>query len=88
MVKVQGEFVWHQHEDTDEVFLVLDGEVTIHLRDRDDVVLRAGEIFVVPRGVEHQPEAKQECHLMLIEPAGIINTGSTESTLTAADEWL
>lgn len=74
VVKVQGEFVWHKHDDTDDFFMVLKGRLTIHLRDRD-VVLGPGELFVVPRGVEHQPFAEEETHLLLIEPAGTPNTG-------------
>ena len=74
LVKVQGEFVWHGHVDTDEVFLVLCGSVTIQLRDRD-VQLAEGQLFVVPRGVEHCPRADEEAHLLLIEPDDTVNTG-------------
>jgi len=74
VVKVQGEFVWHAHADTDDFFLVLKGRLTIRLRDRD-VALGPGELFVVPRGVEHQPVAAEEVHLLLIEPTGTPNTG-------------
>src|SRR5581483_1353693 len=74
VVKVQGEFVWHKHDDTDDFFLVLKGRLTIHMRDRD-VVLGPGELFVVPRGVEHKPSAEEETHLLLIEPTGTPNTG-------------
>lgn len=84
LVKVQGEFVWHAHDDTDEVFIVLDGALTIHFRD-GQVDLRAGEMFVIPRGVEHKPSAKDECRMMLVEPAGTINTGAAKSELTAQD---
>lgn len=88
LVKIQGEFVWHSHADTDEVFIVLDGEMTIHFRD-GNVTLRPGEMFVVPRGLEHKPFAKQECRIMLVEPAGTINTGDVESDLTAKDDlWI
>jgi mannose-6-phosphate isomerase-like protein (cupin superfamily) len=76
VVKVQGEFVWHSHPDTDEFFLVLKGQLTIRLRDRA-VTLGPGELFVVPRGVEHQPFAEAEVHLLLIEPTGTPNTGDT-----------
>ena len=74
VVKVQGEFVWHAHADTDDFFLVLQGRLVIRLRDRE-VVLNPGELFVVPRGVEHQPFAEDEVHLLLIEPTGTPNTG-------------
>jgi len=84
LVKIQGEFIWHTHPETDEVFIVLDGEMTIHLRD-GDVALRAGEMFVVPRGVEHKPSAVRECRMMLIEPAGTVNTGDAQSDRTAED---
>jgi mannose-6-phosphate isomerase-like protein (cupin superfamily) len=74
VVKVRGDFVWHKHDETDDFFLVLKGRLTIHLRNRD-VVLGPGELFVVPRGVEHQPFAEEETHLLLIEPTGTPNTG-------------
>jgi mannose-6-phosphate isomerase-like protein (cupin superfamily) len=82
VVKLQGEFVWHTHEDTDELFLVLAGELTIRLRD-GDVVLRPGQLYVVPRGVEHCPVAEGEVHAVLIEPAGVVNTGDAGGPLTA-----
>jgi mannose-6-phosphate isomerase-like protein (cupin superfamily) len=82
VVKLQGEFVWHSHDDTDELFLVLDGELTIQLRD-GDVTLRAGQLFVVPRGVEHCPVAAGEVRAVLIEPAGVVNTGDAGGPLTA-----
>jgi len=74
VVKVHGEFVWHRHDDTDDFFLVLQGRLEIRMRDRS-VTLGPGELFVVPRGVEHQPYATEETHLLLIEPAGTPNTG-------------
>jgi len=74
VVKAQGEFVWHKHDDTDDFFLVLRGELTIELRD-GSVTLRPGQLFIVPKGVEHRPVAKEEVHLLLIEPAGTPNTG-------------
>lgn len=74
VVKVQGEFVWHTHEGTDELFLVLDGELTIQLRG-GDVVLRPGQLYVVPRGVEHCPRADGEVQALLMEPRGVVNTG-------------
>jgi mannose-6-phosphate isomerase-like protein (cupin superfamily) len=78
VVKFRGEFPWHKHDDTDDVFLVLAGRVTIRLRDRQ-VVLSAGEMFVVPRGVEHSPAAEDEAHVLLIEPSGTPNTGNPET---------
>jgi mannose-6-phosphate isomerase-like protein (cupin superfamily) len=84
VVKVQGEFVWHSHADTDDFFLVLKGKVTIQLRDRD-VELNEGELFVVPRGVEHRPRADEEAHLLLIEPKGTPNTGDAGGPLTAVE---
>ena len=75
VVRVQGEFVWHKHEDTDDFFLVLQGRLTIQLRDRD-IELSEGEMFVVPRGVEHCPKADEEAHVLLIEPRGRSTPGT------------
>ena len=80
VVKLKGPFVWHTHEDTDDFFLVLKGRLRIELRDRT-VLLDPGEIFVVPKGVEHRPVADEEVHLLLIEPTGTPNTGDS---ITAA----
>ncbi|MGC0366491.1 mannose-6-phosphate isomerase-like protein (cupin superfamily) [Rhodococcus sp. 27YEA15] len=82
IVKVEGEFVWHSHADTDELFLVLKGHLRIQLRD-GEVALGPGELFVVPRGVEHCPIADEEAEVMLIEPAGVVNTGDAGGPLTA-----
>ncbi|GGK34728.1 cupin domain-containing protein [Nocardia camponoti] len=82
VVKVEGEFVWHTHEETDELFFVIEGELTIQMRD-GDVNVRPGQLFVVPRGVEHCPVADGEVHAMLIEPAGVVNTGDVGGPLTA-----
>ncbi len=88
LVKLQGEFVWHKHDDTDEAFICLRGSLRIDLRD-GPVELTEGELFVVPRGVEHRPVAEQECHVLLVEPKGVVNTGDAESELTAeTDEWI
>ena len=84
VVKVQGEFVWHRHDDTDDLFLVLAGTLDIQLRGRT-VTLGPGEMFVVPRGVEHRPVAREEAHLLLIEPTGTPNTGDPA---TAAERKL
>jgi mannose-6-phosphate isomerase-like protein (cupin superfamily) len=85
VVKVQGKFVWHQHDETDELFLVTDGQLQIHLEDRDDVVLGAGELFVVPRGVRHCPVADAETHVVLLEPRDTVNTGDAERAGTAGE---
>lgn len=85
IVKAKGDFVWHRHEDTDDFFLVLQGRLTIQLRE-GDVKLGPGELFVVPRGVEHCPRAEEEVHLLLIEPAGTPNTGDAGGELTAREE--
>ena len=87
IVKVKGEFVWHKHDDTDDFFLVLDGHLTIQLRDRN-VELDPGELFVVPRGVEHCPRAEEETAVLLIEPAGTVNTGDAGGPLTAEPQPL
>ena len=88
LAKVQGEFVWHNHPETDELFLVVSGELDIHFLD-GKVSLSAGEMYVVPKGVEHKPIAEAECHIMLIEPAGTVNTGEVVSEKTAPnDVWI
>ncbi len=88
VVKFSGDFVWHRHEETDEVFLVLDGKMSIHFHD-GTVDLGAGELFVVPKGAEHKPFAEKECHVLLVEPAGTINTGSAGGDRTAEDKvWI
>jgi mannose-6-phosphate isomerase-like protein (cupin superfamily) len=87
VVKVKGEFVWHKHDETDDFFLVLEGHLTIQLRDRN-VELDEGELFVVPRGVEHCPRADEEAHVLLIEPVGTPNTGDAGGPLTAEKEWI
>jgi mannose-6-phosphate isomerase-like protein (cupin superfamily) len=88
VVKFKGDFVWHSHDDTDEVFSVLDGEMSIAFRN-GEVELKAGEMYVVPKGAEHKPFAEKECKALLVEPAGTINTGNTESEMTAEDNvWI
>ena len=88
LVKVQGEFVWHKHVDTDEVSLILEGTMRIDFRD-GVVELKMGEMFVVPKGSEHRLYAAKECHVLLVEPAGTINTGDMGGQLTAADNvWI
>jgi mannose-6-phosphate isomerase-like protein (cupin superfamily) len=83
VVKLEGEFTWHTHDDTDELFLVVQGELIVQLRD-GDVTLCPGQLFVVPRGVEHCPRADGEVQVVLIEPAGVINTGNAGGALTAS----
>ena len=86
--KLQGEFVWHRHVETDEAFLVLEGELTLEFRD-GAVRLAPGELYVVKKGVEHLPRAEGECHVLVIEPRGVINTGEQVSDRTAAnDVWI
>ena len=89
LIRIEGDFVWHQHSDTDETFIVMAGELRIDFRD-GHVDLGPGEMFVVPRGVEHKPFAKTEVKLLLIEPAGVVNTGELpESAITAQnDVWI
>lgn len=88
LVKLQGEFVWHSHAGTDEVFIVLDGEMVLEFRDRQ-VPLSAGEMYVVPQGVEHRPVAERECCVMLVEPKGVVNTGEAGGAYTAPnDVWV
>jgi mannose-6-phosphate isomerase-like protein (cupin superfamily) len=82
VVKAKGPFVWHKHDDTDDFFLVVSGHLTIHLRDRD-IELDPGEIFVVPRGVEHCPDADTETEVLLIEPRDTVNTGDAGGEMTA-----
>ena len=88
LVKVEGEFVWHDHPDTDEVFIVIEGNLNIEFRD-GVVSLDSGEMFVIPKGVEHKPVAHSECKIMLVEPKGVVNTGDSGSELTAEnDVWV
>ena len=88
VVKLQGDFVWHTHDDTDETFIVMDGTLRIDLRD-GAVTIGAGEMFVVPKGVEHKPYAEREVKLLLIEPRGVPNTGDQGGERTAAnDAWI
>ena len=88
LAKVHGEFVWHDHPETDEVFIVVKGQLKILFRD-GDVLLKEGEMFVVPKGVEHKPVAENECHILLIEPAGTVNTGDVKDELTAPNNiWI
>ncbi|RQH09000.1 cupin domain-containing protein [Paraburkholderia dinghuensis] len=88
VVKLEGDFVWHRHADTDETFIVLQGELRIDFRD-GSIELRAGEMAVVPKGVEHKPYAAREVRLLLIEPRGVVNTGEEINERTADNDiWI
>ena len=87
LAKLKGEFVWHLHENEDELFFVVRGRLLIKLRDRD-IWLEAGEFFIVPKGVEHIPIAEEEAHVLLLEPKSTVNTGNAQSDRTVGDEWL
>ena len=89
VAKIKGEFIWHSHKDTDETFIVLKGEIQIDFKD-GKVVVKQGEMFVVPAGVEHRPSSNKESHIMLIEPKGVVNTGEkVDSNLRAEnDVWI
>ena len=81
LAKIKGEFVWHKHDDADEMFLVIKGSITLKMRDKEEA-LKEGEFFIVPRGVEHKPIAEEEAHIMLFEPAGTLNTGEVDNEYT------
>jgi len=88
LVKIQGDFVWHNHTDTDEVFIVIEGEMKIEF-ENENVELGEGDMYVVPKGVEHKPSAERECKVLLVEPRDVVNTGNTEGDLTASnDVWI
>ncbi|RED52518.1 cupin domain-containing protein [Aestuariispira insulae] len=88
LAKIEGDFIWHDHPETDETFIVLDGEVRIDFRD-GAITLKAGEMFVMPKGVEHKPFAEQEAQILLIEPKGTLNTGNAGGDRTAPeDDWI
>lgn len=87
LVKVEGDFTWHDHKNTDEVFIVLNGKLRIDFRD-GEVVLQEGEMTVIPKGVEHKPFAEKECQILLIEPVGTVNTGDSGGDQTSEDEWI
>ena len=88
LVKIKGDFTWHNHQDTDETFIVLHGDMTIRLRD-GSVSLAAGDMYVVPRGVDHKPTAEHECHVLLVEPRGVVNTGDAGGPKTVEnDVWI
>ena len=88
LVKIKGEFVWHNHKYTDETFIVIEGAMLLKFRDKD-IELSAGEMFVVPKGVDHKPYAANECKILVIEPRGVINTGNAGGELTINEEqWV
>jgi mannose-6-phosphate isomerase-like protein (cupin superfamily) len=87
LVKLQGDFIWHEHKDTDEAFIVLEGRLRIDFRD-GAVLVSAGEMFVVPRGVEHKPYAEHEVKMLLVEPRGVPNTGDAGGERTAEAAWI
>lgn len=82
VVKVQGEFDWHHHDEEDEMFLIVKGSLLMQFQDQDDVMVNEGEFIIIPHGVEHRPVAAEECHLILIEPHGTLNTGNVETDHT------
>ena len=84
LAKLEGEFVWHHHDDEDELFLVVKGSLELHFRDRVETV-NEGEFCIVPRGVEHKPVAKERCHVMLFEPASTLNTGNLRNERTVEE---
>ena len=88
LAKLKGEFVWHKHEEEDEMFLILEGHLRVEFRDHS-VELDKGEFIIVPKGIEHRPVAENECSVMLFEPAGAINTGDKKDELTRDElEWI
>ena len=88
LVKIKNEFIWHEHEDTDEVFIVIEGKIGIEF-ENETIEINEGEMIVVPKGKKHRPFAKKEAKIMLIEPRGVVNTGDIESEITApSDQWI
>tara|TARA_B100000686_G_scaffold12747_1_gene12286 strand:+ start:76 stop:471 length:396 start_codon:yes stop_codon:yes gene_type:complete len=88
LVKIKNDFIWHQHEDTDEVFIVIEGKIGIEF-EHETIEINEGEMIVVPKGKKHRPFAKKEAKIMLVEPKGVVNTGNIESEITApSDQWI
>ena len=88
LVKIKDDFVWHNHEDTDEAFILIKGKISIEFEDRTEDI-DEGEMIIVPKGVNHKPYAKDEAEIMIVEPKGVINTGDVNDKLTAPnDEWI
>lgn len=87
--KAKGDFVWHSHENEDELFLVLHGVLGLKVKGQEDLILQAGELVIIPRGVQHCPYAEEEAHVLLFEPKGVINTGEVEGDLTRKSlDWI
>jgi len=88
LVKIKNDFIWHKHEDTDEVFIVIEGEIAIEFEE-ETINLKIGEMIVVPKGIKHRPYANEEACIMLVEPKGVVNTGDKIDELTAPnDDWI
>ncbi len=87
LAKVEGDFTWHDHQDTDEVFIVIEGELRIDFRE-GSITLSSGELAVIPKGLEHKPYSAHECKILLIEPAGTVNTGDAGGAQTSLAEWI
>jgi len=88
LVKIKNDFIWHKHEDTDEVFIVIEGEIAIEFEE-ETISLKSGEMLVVPKGIKHRPYANKEACIMLVEPKGVVNTGDKIDELTAPnDDWI
>ena len=88
LAKIKDDFIWHEHNDTDEVFIVINGVIWIEFKD-ETIQINAGEMIVVPKGTKHRPYAKEEAQIILVEPKGVVNTGDIESDLTALnDQWI
>jgi mannose-6-phosphate isomerase-like protein (cupin superfamily) len=88
LAKIEGQFIWHSHPETDELFFLLDGTMIIQMRE-GNIELKPGQMFVVPKGMAHKPVAGEECHVMLIEPAGTVNTGDAGGEMTfATEQWI
>lgn len=89
LAKVKNEFVWHKHEDTDETFFIVNGQLTIELKKMEKIILNKGDMVVIPKGIEHKPIADEECEIMLIEPKKTINTGNVKNEMTTKnDQWI
>ena len=88
LARLKGEFVWHRHDNEDELFMVIEGQLTIKLREQD-IELQRGQFFIIPRGVEHLPVAEEECQVLLFEPQSVLNTGNVKNEKTVeAPEWI